>query len=95
MKSKIKFATSAAALPVLDSMSRDELRELAKAISVPTGHDKADSIRNLAAAIRNGMLHFKSSNTFSVNPAKQGTLPTQRVTYFGKNLRTFILAFGL
>jgi hypothetical protein len=93
MKNKIVFATAAAALPLLDSMSRDELRELAKTIGVPTGKDKKNSIINLGQAIRDGKLHFKASCTLSVNPAKQGE-PSQRVTYFGKNLRTYVSGPG-
>ena len=93
MKSKIKFATAAAALPTFDVTSRTELRKLARSIGVPTGHNKADTIRNLTNAIREGKLHFKSCSTFSVNPAKQGE-PTQRVTYLGVNLRTYLSGPG-
>ena len=93
MKNKIKLVGAAASLPLLDSMSRDELRDLAKAIGVPSGHDKADTIGNLATAIRDGKLHFKASCTLSTNPAQKGE-PTKRMTYFGKNLRTYISGPG-
>jgi len=93
MKSKLTLATAAAALPALDATSRTELRKLARSVGVATGHNKADTIRNLGNAIRDGKLHFKSMNTFSVNPAKQGE-PTQRVTYLGINLRTYVSGPG-
>lgn len=90
---KLKIASAAAALPSLDVTSRSELRKLARSVGVATGHDKADTIRNLSNAIRDGKLHFKSINTFSVNPAKQGE-PTQRMTYLGINLRTYVSGPG-
>ena len=83
MKSKSIIAS-----PVLETMSVEDLRGVAKAAGVKVGKSRKDTVANLTAAIDAGVLHFKSSVTFSTNPAKPGE-PTQRMTHYAAVLRTY------
>ena len=88
MKSK-----STIALPVLETMSIEHLRGVAKAAGVKVGKSKKDTVANLAKAIDAGALHFKAGFTLSVNPAKPGE-QSQRITYFGARFRTYLSGPG-
>ena len=83
MKSK-----SIIAVPVLSTMSTEDLRATAKAAGVKCGKSRKDTITNMTKAIDAGALHFKSQVTLSVNPAKPGE-STQRKTLYGATLRTY------
>jgi hypothetical protein len=93
MKNKVITASAMAADELLYSMSRLEINAVATAVGIKIGKSKSDTVANLHNAIREGKLHLKSHCTLSVNPAKQGE-PTQRVTYFGKTLRTYVSGQG-
>lgn len=83
MKSK-----STIAVPVLATMSVEDLRGVAKAAGVKCGKSRKDTVANLTEAIDAGALHFKADVTLSVNPAKPGE-PTQRKTYYAATFRTY------
>jgi hypothetical protein len=83
MKSK-----SAVAVPILNTMSIENLRGVAKAAGVKCGKSKKDTINNLIRAIDAKAVHFKSAVTLSVNPAKPGE-PTRRKTLFAATFRTY------
>ena len=93
MKTKLVTSPASASLALFATMSRDELRKLAKAVGVPTGHNRYDTERNLAHAVGDVKVHFKAHCTISTNPAKQGE-PTQRKTFLGKTLRTYVSGPG-
>ena len=93
MKTKIITASAAAAIPFLDTLTREELSATAKATGIKVGKSKANTIANLTQAVREGKVHFKSHGTLSVNPAKQGE-SSKRITYFGKTLRTYVSGPG-
>lgn len=93
MKTKIITSTAAASIPLFDTMSREELTQMAKTIGVPVGKSRMNTITNLTHAVREGKLHFKAHCTLSTNPAKQGE-SSKRITYFGKTLRTYVSGPG-
>ena len=83
MKSKSIIAS-----PVIESMSVEHLRAVAKAAGVKIGKSRKNTVANLTAAIDAGVLHFKASVTFSTNPAKPGE-QSKRVTHYAAVLRTY------
>ena len=90
MKSKSKIAK-----PVLETMSFDHLRGVAKNAGLKIGKTKQSVIDALLKAIDNKTVHFKSGVTMSANPVKPGSNePTQRMTHFGAVFRTYLSGPG-
>lgn len=89
MKKVTSKATAASAL--LESMTRDQLRAVAKQVGTKTGKSVKDTVKNLEKAIADGKLHFKSVCTLSFKPTDGSA---SRQTYFGKTLRTYVSGPG-
>ena len=53
---------------VLATMSRDELRKVARAYNVPRGHNKSDTIANLQTAIENDTLRIRAEVSLKAKP---------------------------
>lgn len=91
MNSKIATSKSAIAKPVLDTMTREDLAATAKALNVPVGKSKANTVANLCKAIDNGKAHFKAQCTLSFKPDDGSA---SRTTYYGATLRTYVSGPG-
>jgi hypothetical protein len=70
----------------LDTMTRDELRSLAKNLNVPRGRNRNDTLLNLTHAIRTGTARFKTVFTISANPPQGSTYGPK---LFEKKLRSY------
>jgi hypothetical protein len=74
---KSKTNTVVQTYEVLNSLTRDQLRNIAAHASVPRGRDKKNTAAHIVAAIRDGKLKFKSIVTISIpteNPFVNKTL---------------------
>lgn len=91
MNSKVKTSPALVAAPLLNSMTRDELRAVATSLNIPRGKNAKDTIANLSKAIADGKAHVKAVCTISFKPADGSA---SRVTYFGKTLRTYVSGPG-
>jgi hypothetical protein len=67
--------------PVLNTMTRSELRRLAIHLGVRRGRNRSDTIRNLSDAITLGKARLKSVVTIETAP-----LPGNPASYHGKTL---------
>ena len=94
MKSKntVKTSNSTIARPILATLTRDELRAIAKSRNIATGKSAANTLDNICKAIDKGELHFKAQCTVSFKPADGSAV---RQAYFGKTLRTYVSGPGL
>ena len=92
MKNKVTTSKPSVAAPLFDSMTREELAATAKALGVPVGKSRANTIANLTKAVAAGKAHVKAVCTISFKPADGSA---SRVTYFGKTLRTYVSGPGL
>jgi hypothetical protein len=88
---KIVTSKPAAAAPLFDSMTREELAATAKSLGVPVGKSRANTIANLNKAVAAGKANVKMVCTISFKPADGSA---SRVTYFGKTLRTYVSGPG-
>ena len=88
---KINTSKNTVAAPLFDSMSREELAATAKALGVPVGKSRANTIANLNKAVTAGKAQVKMVCTISFKPADGSA---SRVTYFGKTLRTYVSGPG-
>ena len=86
---KIVTSKSNVAQAALETSSREELAATAKALGVPVGKSKANTIANLIKAGDAGKVHFKTQLTVSFKP-EGGT----RTTYLGRTLRNYISGPG-
>jgi hypothetical protein len=91
-KNIIKTSTAADTAPLFNSMTREELATLAKALGVKTGKSKKDTIGNLFTAVDTKQAQVKMVCTVSFKPAD---CSASRVTHFGKTLRTYVSGPGL
>jgi len=89
---KIVTSKNTVAAPLFNSMTRDELASVAKALGVPVGKSRANTITNLNKAVTAKQAHVKLVCTVSFKPADGSA---SRVTYFGKTLRTYVSGPGL
>ena len=71
---------------VLNSMTRDEVRNLAAHLGVKRGKDKKNTVANLAAAIRAGKARIKMFATISAAPDEGQTYGK---TLFIKKFRSY------
>jgi len=90
--SKIVISNPATVAPLLNSMTRDELRAVATSLNVPRGKNAKDTITNLMKAVAANKVQVKMDCTISFKPADGSK---GRVTYFGKTLRTYVSGPGL
>ena len=81
-------ANSLQTYEVLDSLTRQEVRNIAITLGVPRGKDKKNTIANLARAIADGKAQFKSVVTIYANP-QPGSLNTHGKTLLSKKFRTY------
>ncbi len=86
-----KTSPALVARPLLQSMTRDELRAVATSLNVKRGKNTSDTIKNLETAIAEGKAHVKAVCTISFKPADGSA---SRKTYFGKTLRTYVSGPG-
>lgn len=91
MNKNIKTTSPTLALPLLQSMSRDDLRAVATNLGVPRGKNREDTIANLADAVEEGKAHIKANWTISFKPADGSK---SRETYFVGMNRTYISGPG-
>ena len=91
MSTNVKTSNPAIARPLLDSMTRDELRALATSLKVKQGKSSKNTIINIETAIKEGKAQVKAVFTVSVKPADGSA---SRVTYLGKTLRTYVSGPG-
>ena len=91
MSTKIVTSKPTVAVPLFDSMTREELAALAKSLGVSVGKSKANTIANLNKAVAAGKAQIKMVCTLSFKPADGSA---SRVTYFGKTLRTYVSGPG-
>ena len=91
MKTNIQTSKAAIAAVVLASMTRDDLRAVAKAISIPTGKDRKDTEKNLTKAIEDGKLHCKLQTALTFKPADNSK---DRETFYVSTLRTYVSGPG-
>lgn len=91
MKSNIQVSAAAIATVVLASMTRDDLRAVAKSIGVPTGKDRKNTETNLKAAIAAGKLHCKLQTALTFKPDDGSA---DRKTFYVSTLRTYISGPG-
>lgn len=91
MKNKVTTSKPSVAAPLFDSMTREELAATAKALGVPVGKSRANTIANLNKAVTANKAHVKMVCTISFKPADGSA---SRVTYFGKTLRTYVSGPG-
>jgi len=89
---KIVTSQNTVAAPLFNSMTREELASVAKALGVPVGKSRANTITNLNKAVTAKQAHVKMDCTISFKPADGSA---RRVTYFGKTLRTYVSGPGL
>ncbi len=78
-------------IPLLSSMSKDELKAVATSLNVPHGKSNKAAIANLAKAIDEDKAHVKVVFTISYKAA-DGT--EGRRTYFGKTFRSYVSGPG-
>ena len=92
-KSTAKVTTSkpAVAATLFNSMTREELASTAKALGVPVGKSRANTIANLTKATAANKAQVKLVCTVSFKPADGSA---SRVTYFGRTLRTYVSGPG-
>jgi len=87
---KAKTTTSRIAIlqatEVLESMTRDEIRNLATHLGVKRGKDKKNTVQNILAAFRLGTARIKVFATISAAPAA-GT--TYGKTLYVKKFRSY------
>jgi hypothetical protein len=88
---KVNTSKNTVAAPLFESMTREELAATAKAIGIPTGKSKTNTIANLNEAVTDGKAQIKMVCTVSFKPADGSA---SRVTYFGKTLRTYVSGPG-
>lgn len=91
MSTKINTSKCTIAAPLFDSMTREELAELAKSLGLSVGKSKANTIANLNKAVTDNKAHVKMVCTVSFKPADDSA---SRVTYLGKTLRTYVSGPG-
>ena len=58
--SQSKTLLVALATPILASMTREELRNVARSVNVPRGKNTQDTLANLKTAVADGKLHVKT-----------------------------------
>lgn len=71
---------------VIENISRDDLRRIAKAINAPSGGTKNELINSICNAIDNGKLHCKAIVTLSFKKDKN----SQRENYFVGTFRNYV-----
>lgn len=76
-----KSILGAATLATLNSMTRDELRALARRIGIKRGRNRSDTINNLLLAQSANVMHAKVKVEFCPKPE---TPEDYRVPVFGK-----------
>ena len=76
-----KSILQSATLATLGTMTREELRALAKSIGIKRGRNRNDTINNLLLAQSAGVMHAKVKVEFCKKPE---TPDTYRVPIFGK-----------
>ena len=62
----------------LESLTREQLRNLAARVNVPRGRDKKNTIANLARAISDGKLWYKSEVTIFTPPTTPSATWTRK-----------------
>lgn len=72
-------------IDTLSTMTRGELRNVARRLNVPTGRNKIDSIINISSAIRNKTARFTIDFTIRDNPIPTATYAN---VIFRKKIRT-------
>ena len=72
----------------LGTLTRDQLRALATKAKVKTGRDKKNTIANLARAISDGKLWFKTTVDLFTPPTVPGAFYT-RTRLFSKKFRSY------
>jgi hypothetical protein len=91
MNSKVVTSKPNVALPLFESMTREELAATAKALGVGVGKSRANTIANLNKAVAAGKAQVKLVCTVSFKPADGSA---SRVTYLGRTLRTYVSGPG-
>lgn len=91
---KTVIAPALAALPLFQSMTREELRAVAKLAGVKTGKSSKDTVNNLMAAVEAGKLNLKAVCTLSFKDVANQP-DSMRINYYGKTLRTYVSGPGL
>ena len=90
IKDNMKNAKSAAlASPVLASMTREELRSVAKVLNVPRGKNGKDTLRNLTEAFAEGKAHVKVLGYIYAPAPADAPAGSRGATVFIKKLRTY------
>lgn len=80
-----KSILDAATLATLNSMTRDELRALARRIGIKRGRNRVDTINNLLLAQSVNVMHAKVKVEFCPKPE---TPDSYRIPVFGKKFST-------
>lgn len=91
MSNKVATSKPNMALPLFESMSREELADLAKSLGVPVGKSRANTIANLTKAVAAGKAQIKMVCTVSFKPSDGSS---GRITYLGRTLRTYVSGPG-
>lgn len=76
-----KSILQSATIATLNSMSRDEVRALAKRLGIKRGRNRVDTINNLVLAQSAGVMHTKVKVEFCPKPENPDDY---RVPVFGK-----------
>ena len=76
-----KSILQSATLATLNSMTRDELRALARRIGIKRGRNRVDTINNLLLAQSGGVMHTKVKVEFCPKPENPNDY---RIPVFGK-----------
>lgn len=91
MKNKVATSKPVAANSLFESMTREELADTAKALGIPVGKSRANTIANLSKGIASNAVQVKCMFTLSFKPADGSAL---RKTVFGKTFRTYVSGPG-
>ena len=81
--------TASLSYPVLASMTRDELRSVAKVLNVPRGRNGKDTLANLSNAIATGKAHIKVLGYIYAPAPADAPAGSRGATVFIKKLRTY------
>jgi hypothetical protein len=75
--------------PLLASMTREELRSVAKVLNVPRGRSGKNTRYNLSQAIANGQAHVKIMGYIYAPASKDSPAGSRGATIFIKKLITY------
>lgn len=88
--SKSKTLLVSLATPIFASMTREELRIVARALGVPRGKNGKDTLANLQTAVAEGKAHVKTLGyVYAPSPLTDAPAGTRGPCIFIKKLRTY------